>query len=134
MIKQLSVFLKNQPGELARIMAVLKDAEVKSRAMCITDTGENGILRLLPDHWEIGESALKQAGIVSHVSKVLVLELDYGQDMAGVFSQLLEHHLNIEYLYSFDAIRMVLKIEDAQEASTILRDLGYRVVEEEELR
>ena len=45
-IKQLSIFLQNRMGSLAKPLEVLTVADVNIRAMCMADTSEFGILRL----------------------------------------------------------------------------------------
>ena len=49
-IKQLSIFLQNKMGSLAKPLEVLTVADVKIRAMCMADTSEFGILRLVVDN------------------------------------------------------------------------------------
>ena len=53
-IKQLSIFLQNRMGSLSKPLEVLTVADVNIRAMCIEDTSEFGILRLVVDDHEKG--------------------------------------------------------------------------------
>ncbi|WP_417019142.1 ACT domain-containing protein, partial [Anaerotruncus massiliensis (ex Liu et al. 2021)] len=46
-IKQLSVFVENQPGRLSEITDVLSGREINIRALSIADTTNFGILRLI---------------------------------------------------------------------------------------
>ena len=50
-IKQLSIFLQNKMGSLAKPLEVLTVADVNIRAMCMADTSEFGILRLVVDEF-----------------------------------------------------------------------------------
>ncbi|MFP3905224.1 MAG: hypothetical protein ACLFWB_13340, partial [Armatimonadota bacterium] len=47
--KQVSVFLENKSGRLAEVCDVLGKADVNIRALCIADTSDFGILRLIVD-------------------------------------------------------------------------------------
>jgi hypothetical protein len=53
-IKQLSIFLQNRMGSLSKPLEVLSDADINIRAMCMADTSEFGILRLVVDNPEKG--------------------------------------------------------------------------------
>jgi hypothetical protein len=54
-IKQLSIFLQNRMGSLSKPLEVLTVANVNIRAMCMADTSEFGILRLVVDDPEKGK-------------------------------------------------------------------------------
>ena len=59
-IKQLSIFLQNRMGSLSKPLEVLSNADVNIRAMCMADTSEFGILRLVVDNPEKGRKHLKK--------------------------------------------------------------------------
>ena len=46
-IKQLSIFLQNRMGSLSKPLEVLSENDINIRAMCMADTSEFGILRLV---------------------------------------------------------------------------------------
>ena len=46
-IKQLSIFVENKRGRLAEITGLLHEAQIDIRALCIADTKNFGILRLI---------------------------------------------------------------------------------------
>ena len=59
-IKQLSIFLQNRMGSLSKPLEVLTVADVNIRAMCMADTSEFGILRLVVDDPIKGKEALEE--------------------------------------------------------------------------
>ena len=59
-IKQLSIFLQNRMGSLSKPLEVLTDADVNIRAMCMADTSEFGILRLVVDDPLKGKEVLEE--------------------------------------------------------------------------
>ena len=132
MIKQLSIYLKNQPGGLARIMNVLNGGGIRVLAMCITDTNENGILRLMADKPERGEALLKEKGFNSTLSRVLVVEIGGPEALEQLFRLLNGQSLNVEYLYSFAPGQIVLKIEESEQAARVLEGAGYRTLTADE--
>ena len=48
--KQLSVFLPNRPGVLARACAILSDSGVNIMAMAVHDSVDNAVVRFIVDH------------------------------------------------------------------------------------
>ena len=61
-IQQISVFLENKPGRLARVAEVLRDNKINIRALTIADTSDFGILRMIVNRPEEALEVLKQAG------------------------------------------------------------------------
>lgn len=127
MIKQISMFLKNQPGELAKIMSAFEDDNIKIQAMCITDTNENGIFRVIVDNTFKAESALKKIGVNNYTSRVLVVE---SLEMRKLFLEMNSNNLNVEYMYSLDKENLVIKFDDLEKGYNILKKLGYKLLEE----
>ncbi|HDL14944.1 MAG TPA: ACT domain-containing protein, partial [Euryarchaeota archaeon] len=48
-LEQLSVFVENKPGRLAKITEVLQKAVINIRALSIAELGEFGVIRLIVD-------------------------------------------------------------------------------------
>ena len=126
-IKQLSIFLANKPGRLLSITRLLKEANINIRGMCITDTSESGVLRLIVDHPEEGAELLKEAGISSQTSNIIVAKIE---DNPGELCQLLfyleKSDLNVEYLYGFlnkeGFAYLAMKVEDIKAAINVMDD------------
>lgn len=133
MVKQLSIYLKNQPGELAGIMGILTEASLQIMAMCIADTNDNGILRIVVKEPDRGSLLLKEKGITSYLSRVFLLELREDEGLEPVFLLLNQQGMNVEYLYTSSFGGLVIKIEDSQEAEVLLKKAGYRVLEEQDM-
>lgn len=127
MIKQISMYLKNQPGELAKIMSAFEDDNIKIRAMCITDTNENGIFRVIVDNTKKAESILKRINVNNHTSRVLVVET---KEMKKLFLEMNSNNLNVEYMYSLDRENLVIKFDDLEKGYSNLKKLGYKLMEE----
>lgn len=130
MIKQISMFLKNQPGELAKIMSAFDDENIKILAMCITDTNENGIFRVLVDNPVKAETALKKISVNNHTSRVLVVEI---LELKKLFIEMNSNNLNVEYMYSLDKDNLVIKFDDLEKGYNILLKLGYRLLTERDI-
>ena len=70
-IKQISVFLENRPGTLADATETLSKGGVNLRALCVADTHDFGILRLIADDHDKALSVLKEAGYATTSTEVL---------------------------------------------------------------
>ena len=75
-IKQLSIFVENKPGRLAEITGILADEHIDIRAVCVADTREFGILRLIVDDPESAAKRVKAHDCTCTLSEVLVLRND----------------------------------------------------------
>lgn len=139
MIKQISVFVENQPGSMMRVTSVLTESHVNIRAISTFDTPEFGILRLVVDNPAKAKESLTQKGFVTRVSDVIGAEL---KDEKGNLNQMLkilaDGEINVNYIYSFvireeKAPVIVFHTDDFQKAEQVLKDAEVKLVEESEL-
>ena len=139
MVKQLTVFLENSPGRLARLTRALGDAGVNMRALMIADTAEFGVVRIICDRPEDAKVALEESGFsvsVTDVSAVAVPDRPGG--LADVLEVLGAQVLNVEYAYCVlepggDCAVDVFRVERAADAVRVLGEAGIRVLRAEEL-
>lgn len=139
MIRQISVFVENQPGSMMNVTSVLTEEHVNIRAISTFDTPEFGIMRLVVDDPVRAKESLTKRGFVTRVSDVIGAEL---QDEKGNLNQMLrilaDGQINVNYIYSF-VIRegktpvMVFHTDDFERAENVLRAAEVKLVEEEEL-
>ena len=139
MIRQLSVLVENKPGSLMEVTSRLTEAHVNIRAVANFDAPDFGILRMVVDKPEEAKEYLTTRGYVVSVHEVMGGELE---DKKGNLNQMLsilaEGKLNINYIYSF-VIRdgrapvMVLKTDDYEKATQILKKYNVKIVEEDDL-
>ncbi|MDD2370652.1 MAG: hypothetical protein PHQ32_01465 [Firmicutes bacterium] len=130
MIKQISMFLKNQPGELAKIMTAFEEDSIKIIAMCITDTNENGIFRVIVDKPIKAQLALKKIKVNTYTSRVLIVEIT---EIKKLFIEMNANKLNVEYMYSLDLNNLVIKFDDLEKGYDILFKLGYKLLAETDI-
>lgn len=98
--KQLSIFLENRPGGLAKICGTLAGAGVNILALSIHDTVDHAIVRLLADRPVKALLLLEQHGLYILESDVVVMELDNRPGALAAAAQHLAHaDINIEYAY-----------------------------------
>lgn len=137
-IKQISVFLENKPGSLAEATEALRRGGVNLRALCIADTRDFGILRLIADDWEKANAVLTRAGYTTALTQVLVAVV---ADDPGAMSQLLRAlaaaQVSVEYTYAFLSKKeqkgavVVLRVDAVEKAAAILHELGVELGDDE---
>ena len=139
MIRQISVFVENQPGSMMNVTNVLTEAHVNIRASSTFDTPECGIMRLVVDDPVRAKESLTSKGFVNRVSDVIGAEL---KDEKGNLNQMLkilaDGQINVNYIYSFviregKAPVMVFHTDDFEKAESVLKQADVKLVEEEDL-
>lgn len=127
--KQLSIFLENRPGLLAKICGTLSDAGINILALCIHDTVDHAIVRLLADRPVKALLILEQLGLYILETDILVLELENRPGALGeVARKLARADINIEYAYCSatsgqGAGCLLLKTDDQDRAIELLREI-----------
>ncbi len=137
-VKQISVFMENQPGRLAAVADVLGGAGINIMAMTISETREFGVVRMIVADWERGLKFLKDKGFTVTITDVLAIEME---DNPGALAKVLEvfvsRGLNVEYMYSFVAKRagraiLVFRFDNPDKALSALKGTEVKVLTSEE--
>lgn len=134
MLEQLSVFVENEIGSVAKVTTVLKENTINIRAISAFDSPEFGILRIVVDQPSIARDILIKEGFAVRVSKVIGVELtDTPGDLDRVLTILAKENFNLNYIYSFvlrgeNAPLMVMNIDQMDLAVDILKENGFKVL------
>lgn len=127
--KQLSIFLENRPGLLAKVCGTLAEAGINILALSIHDTVDHAIIRLLADRPVKALLILEQLGLYILESDVIVLELANKPGALGeVARRLARADINIEYAYCSATPHqeggcLILKSEEPERAIELLREM-----------
>jgi hypothetical protein len=102
MIKtQLTLYLKNRPGELARATRALTAAGTSIEGISVAGTTDIGLVQIIVSNAAVARQALKEVGIPVTEQKVAVLTV---ANMSGGLSKLARSlaskKININYLYA----------------------------------
>ena len=135
-IQQLSVFLENREGRLDDVLKVLAQKDVNIVALSLADTSDYGMLRMIVSDPHKGRAALKEAGITAMLTDVVALRVPHATgSLSKAMHQIVEGKVNVEYMYAFangsDAAA-VLKSDDPDRVTEILRDSGFDVYSADE--
>ena len=138
-LKQLSLFLENEPGHLKVPCQVLGRAGIDILTMSLADTQQFGILRLIVRDWQRAKQVLEAAGLVVKVTDVLAIEVpDQPGGLAGVLRAIERAAINVEYMYAFtekvgDKAVLVFRFEDPDAAVRALAQSDVGVISNVEL-
>ncbi len=134
LIKQISVFLENTPGRLAKLTKILAENEIDIIAICIADTTDFGILRCIVDDPDKAVDVLVKNNFTASTTKVMAVELS---DKPGGLAQVLEYlsgeNISIEYVYSFvrsrkDKALILFRVSEPEKAVAILQKNGVKIL------
>lgn len=138
-IKQVSVFVENEPGKLAEITRILADENIDLKALCIAESVDFGILRCIVEDPEKTVALLKSKGYAANVADVVAVELE---DRPGGFADVLEvltkENVDIGYAYSTihskkGSAMIVLKVAETGKVIDLLLENNVKLYKAEEL-
>ncbi len=133
-IQQLSVFVENQPGQIAMPCRLLASHKINIRTLSVADTKQFGILRLIVNDVEKAAQVLKQAGFVVNLTEVVAIEVpDRPGGLCSVMDVFENSGVNIEYMYAFPFGRgetavLIFRFDQPDAALELLQRAGVNVV------
>ena len=135
-IRQLSVFMENKKGSLHEITDILAKNNIDLRSMCIADTADYGIVRIIADDPEKALGILQSSGHAANVREVTAFAVpDCPGGLAKVLALLENNGIDIEYLYALittatDKAYAVMRTENCAATEALLRSNGIELLEE----
>ena len=138
-VKQINVFLENEPGRLAEVTAALSAAKIDIRAVYITDSTTYGMLRMIVDQPDEAKIVLMSKGFTVSISHVIAVSL---KDVPGTLDKVLkllsDNSIQLEYLYAFvgrlstEAV-VVLRVDDRVKTMEIFEQNNIPVIDDKEV-
>ena len=127
-IKQVSVFVENEPGRLEAILEALQREKISIRALSVSDTAEFGIARMILDNPDEGLKALRQAGFTTRIDWMLSAQIPDvpGGLLNSVAKPMAKAGINIKYFYAYieqvgeNKAMVVFKPDDLEKAEEVL--------------
>jgi hypothetical protein len=120
-----TVVLRDEPGQLAKLGGAIGAAGVNIRGMCAFTGEGRGIIHVLVDDAaaQLAVAALTEAGMgVAGEREVLVVDIkDKPGSLGELARELAEASVNIELLYTtFGGVRVVIATDDVASARAAL--------------
>ena len=99
-VREITAFLENKPGRLAKICSALAHEKLDIKALCVMDLDGRSVLRLVTEHVDPARKVLTSLGTESSTCEVLSVEMENKPGaLAKVLERLAEEHINVEYAY-----------------------------------
>lgn len=134
-IKQLSIFIENQPGRLYKALDILAQEDINIRALSLADTSEFGILRLVVNSPQKGMEILKKNNFIVKLTDIVAVELnDSPGGLTKVLKILKDKNVDLEYLYAFTHDKtsqaiLLLHTKDLDEMIEVLESNNVKLVD-----
>jgi hypothetical protein len=138
-IKQLSIFLENRSGRINEVTSLLGDENINIRALCLADSSDFGVMRLIVDDLDKAIACLKNNGISIGLTSVIAVEVpDSPGGLAEVMRKVDNSGLDVKYMYSIPEKKhnnaiMIMRFEDAEDAAEKLKAEGVNILKQEEV-
>jgi len=133
-VMQLSVLIESTAGRVSEVSDVLGSAGVNIRGFSVSDTADQGIVRLVVDDPDSGRDALRAADFAVNEDPVVCIDLpDQPGGLAGVLKVVSDAGVNIEYVYSLIGTYAVINVTDVDAAVSRLADTSVRLVTQEDI-
>lgn len=126
-------------GSLSKPLEVLTQAEVNIRAMCMADTSEFGILRLVVDDPIKGKEALEENNFLVKITDIIGVEMnDTPGGLTAVLKIIKDNEIDLEYLYAFTHNKvgkaiLLLHADDIDRLIQALTDNDITIVPSDEV-
>jgi hypothetical protein len=101
-VKELAIRVPNQPGQLAKISELMREAGVNILALFVsTDTvSGQGLMRFVADNPEKAANVLTSQGLKVELAEVVAAETPHhAGGLLAVLNPLKRAQVNVEYLY-----------------------------------
>lgn len=138
-INQISVFIENKPGNLAKFTNFIAENHIDMRAFEIADSSEFGIIRIIVDKPLDTLTLLKDNNWICKLTQVIGVKIpDKPGAMASAMNILAEADVSVEYVYTFlargtDDALMIFRVQDNDKVAAILKKNGVKLVSQEDL-
>jgi hypothetical protein len=140
--KQITVFLENKPGRLAKVLSELARQKINIIAMSVMDHQEHGVLRVVTDDQAASTKIIHGLNSPFRESDILEVELkNQPGALAHVCEVLAVEHINIEYAYCSSGGRNgkvlgIFKVSNIDKAIRVLNESpnNHRRLEKRPLR
>ena len=126
-------------GSLSKPLEVLSANDINIRAMCMADTSEFGILRLVVDSPEKGKEVLEENNFLVKITEIIGVEMcDAPGGLTSVLKVIKDNEIDLEYLYAFTHAKknkaiLLLHADEIDRLSQVLTDNNIKIVPSEEV-
>lgn len=129
-ITQISIFIENKKGRIADIMAKLEESGINIKALCLADTENFGILRIIADG-ECDTKKISALNIAASQKDVLRVYPSDEFPISKILGILAKSNNFVEYMYACDGLdgksagSVIICVSDEKAGEAALKKAGY---------
>lgn len=125
-MKEFDVYVKNKPGELAKVCELLGNQGVNIRAIASERGGDRPFIRVVTDDEATTKTVLSRQGIAfDHREVISVRMLDRPGELGKIARKLARGMVNVEAIYILGkdggATDIALTVDDPKKATGLLK-------------
>lgn len=99
-VHEVTAYLENKPGRLAKICSALAQEKVDIRALSVMETDGPSVLRFVTSDLDATKAVLTSIGTEYRITEVLEVPMENRTGaLAKLLERLAEEHINVEYAY-----------------------------------
>lgn len=138
-INQISVFIENKPGNLAKFTNFIAENQIDMRAFEIADSSDFGIIRIIVDKPLDTLTLLKDNDWICNLTQVIGVKIpDKPGAMAKAMNILAEAGVSVEYVYTFlargtDDALMIFRVKENDKVAAVLKKNNIKLISQEDL-
>lgn len=138
-VEQLSVFMSNGVGQLARLTRVFSNTDIHILGLSVVNSIDCAIIRMIVDQPDSAHESLHRAGFALNQTEILVVTLPPGkQALLHTWVALLSAECNVAYTYPLLArpqgqAALAVQADNIEQASDVLRHKGFSVLDQSDL-
>lgn len=132
-VKQVSVYIENQTGQLAKLLGILEENGIDLNAATIAETVDFGIFRCIVQNPEETVEILKANNYTASLAKVIAVSIENRPGgLKAVLKELEAENIAVNYIYSTiqsaggEAVIM-MKVSDIDKAIEVLKAGGVKM-------
>ena len=139
-VRQVSVFTENRVGALAGLLGTFDSSKVRILALTVIQGFDCAIVRFVFSDTDAAAKELAESNYRFTICDLVAVEMPAVSDgLARISKALLSAEIDIHYCYALitsEKIRpsIVVHVDDASLAATVLGEEGFRILDESDLR
>lgn len=133
-VPELSVQLKNVPGQLVQITAILAEAGVNLLGISASATGKVAWVHMIVDSPKIAEEALEECGIAVDCGEAVAILMPHEPgSLDRALRVLADNRINLDYVYTCESdvdnrVMAILGVQTPGKIEKLLVESGVEVV------
>jgi len=138
-VRQFTIFLENRVGRLQGLLGALTTAAHPIRAVCIEESADSALVRLICDDPDPARQTLASAGFAFSEIDLLAVQIPKrgANSLTAICTALLAAEINIHYVYPFllgpHGPALALYVDDPVLAGQLLMKKGFTLIGQSDL-